>query len=297
MTLAQVVDRGDAQRGRPDDGVPLHVEVDEYADIIEKDGAPHTITQAELDRVSAFFVPPVLQCDRKSADAKIAHILKAAAEDDVEPSGGDGAENAERVAQRVVGMGVVNHHCHVVGGGRRHALLLADPLGMVAQAAQQGDAQAVQIEIGRERALAEFDVAAGGVFQPARLAQAGRIGPLEIVDHDEQMASRRRGLEQLHDRAEQSSLTRFVSTHREQVDRGTRFRQLTDADRDEIVSSTDGTSEARGTPVATRLGETGAVDATVGMSETRSGLKLSFMSSSWIGMIFSWIFSTGKLAG
>lgn len=56
----------------------------EYADILEKDGAPHTITQAELDRVSAFFVPPALQCDRKSADAKIAHILKAAAEDDVE---------------------------------------------------------------------------------------------------------------------------------------------------------------------------------------------------------------------
>jgi len=56
----------------------------EYADILEKDGAPHTITQAELDRVSAFFVPPALQCDRKSADAKIAHILKAAAEDDME---------------------------------------------------------------------------------------------------------------------------------------------------------------------------------------------------------------------
>jgi sulfite reductase (NADPH) hemoprotein beta-component len=56
----------------------------EYSDIIEQDGAPHTITQAELDRVSAFFVPPELNCDRKSADAKIAHILKAAAEDDVE---------------------------------------------------------------------------------------------------------------------------------------------------------------------------------------------------------------------
>ena len=56
----------------------------EYADIIEKDGAPHIITQAELDRVSAFFVQPELRCDRKSADAKIAHILKAAAEDDVE---------------------------------------------------------------------------------------------------------------------------------------------------------------------------------------------------------------------
>ena len=56
----------------------------EYRDILDKDGAPHTIAQAELDRVSAFFVAPQLNCDRKSADAKIAHILKAAAEDDVE---------------------------------------------------------------------------------------------------------------------------------------------------------------------------------------------------------------------
>lgn len=56
----------------------------EYRDIVEQDGAPHTITQAELDRVSAFFVAPELNCDRKSADAKIAHILKAAAEDDIE---------------------------------------------------------------------------------------------------------------------------------------------------------------------------------------------------------------------
>lgn len=56
----------------------------EYREIVEFDGAPHTITQAELDRVSAFFVQPTLSCDRKSADAKIAHILKAAAEDDLE---------------------------------------------------------------------------------------------------------------------------------------------------------------------------------------------------------------------
>ncbi len=56
----------------------------EYRDIVETDGAPHTITQAELDRVSAFFVQPQLSCDRKSADAKIANILKAAAEDDIE---------------------------------------------------------------------------------------------------------------------------------------------------------------------------------------------------------------------
>src|SRR4051794_9707721 len=33
----------------------------------------------------------------------------------------------------------------------------------------------------------------------------------------------------------ESSVSRFVATHREQVDRGTRFRQLTDAERDEIV--------------------------------------------------------------
>jgi RNA polymerase primary sigma factor len=33
----------------------------------------------------------------------------------------------------------------------------------------------------------------------------------------------------------ESSVTRFVETHREQVDRGTRFRQLTDEERDEIV--------------------------------------------------------------
>jgi sulfite reductase (NADPH) hemoprotein beta-component len=56
----------------------------EYREILEKDGGPHTIPQAELDRVSASFVPPTLNCDRKSADAKIAHILRAAAEDDVE---------------------------------------------------------------------------------------------------------------------------------------------------------------------------------------------------------------------
>jgi sulfite reductase (NADPH) hemoprotein beta-component len=56
----------------------------EYRDIVEKDGAPHTIPLAELQRVAASFVPPALACDRLSADAKINHILKAAAEDDVE---------------------------------------------------------------------------------------------------------------------------------------------------------------------------------------------------------------------
>ncbi len=56
----------------------------EYQQILTLDGAPHTITQAELDRVSASFVPPKLVCDRKSGEQKIAAILRAAAEDDVE---------------------------------------------------------------------------------------------------------------------------------------------------------------------------------------------------------------------
>jgi sulfite reductase (NADPH) hemoprotein beta-component len=56
----------------------------EYKDIVEIDGAPHTITQVELDRVSASFVAPDLTCNRSDADAKIANILRAAAEDDVE---------------------------------------------------------------------------------------------------------------------------------------------------------------------------------------------------------------------
>ena len=56
----------------------------EYKQIIEHDGGPHTITQAEYDRVAACFVAPTLSCDHKTADAKIANILRAAAEDDIE---------------------------------------------------------------------------------------------------------------------------------------------------------------------------------------------------------------------
>ena len=55
----------------------------EFDDIINKDGAQHTITAAELARVSAMFAPPQRSCDRTSADAKIANILRAAAQDDV----------------------------------------------------------------------------------------------------------------------------------------------------------------------------------------------------------------------
>jgi sulfite reductase (NADPH) hemoprotein beta-component len=56
----------------------------EYRDIIELDGAPHTITQAELDRVSASFAAPALTFNRSDAETKIANDLRAAAEDDVE---------------------------------------------------------------------------------------------------------------------------------------------------------------------------------------------------------------------
>ena len=56
----------------------------EYQQILTVDGAQQTITQAELDRVSASFVPPALNCNRKHGEEKIANILRAAAEDDVE---------------------------------------------------------------------------------------------------------------------------------------------------------------------------------------------------------------------
>ena len=56
----------------------------EYKAILEIDGAPHSITQTELDRVSMSFVAPDLTCNRSDAEAKIANILRAAAEDDME---------------------------------------------------------------------------------------------------------------------------------------------------------------------------------------------------------------------
>jgi sulfite reductase (NADPH) hemoprotein beta-component len=60
----------------------------EFARILTQDGAPHTITQAELDRVSASFVPPVHTiCAQPAMDKvafKVSNVLKAAAEDDTE---------------------------------------------------------------------------------------------------------------------------------------------------------------------------------------------------------------------
>ena len=47
-------------------------------------GAAHRVTEAELQRVQAHFAPPPLACNRTDADQKMARILRAAAEDDVE---------------------------------------------------------------------------------------------------------------------------------------------------------------------------------------------------------------------
>jgi sulfite reductase (NADPH) hemoprotein beta-component len=52
--------------------------------IIDRDGAPHTISQAELDRVSASFVPPVRARESSPAEARMSRILQAAAEDNQE---------------------------------------------------------------------------------------------------------------------------------------------------------------------------------------------------------------------
>lgn len=52
----------------------------EYKRIVEVDGAPHTITQAEFDRVAASFVAPRVQPSRK--DARVHEILRADAEAD-----------------------------------------------------------------------------------------------------------------------------------------------------------------------------------------------------------------------
>ncbi|MDM0107073.1 nitrite/sulfite reductase [Variovorax sp. J22R24] len=55
----------------------------EYKQIIEHDGAPHTITQAELDRVSASFVPPTLATRVFRSAEETDAELRAQAADDV----------------------------------------------------------------------------------------------------------------------------------------------------------------------------------------------------------------------
>ena len=54
----------------------------EYVAIVENDGGPHTISQAELDRVSASFVPPALK-DDTPVDAQVNDILQQGAQVDV----------------------------------------------------------------------------------------------------------------------------------------------------------------------------------------------------------------------
>ncbi|MCM2253157.1 MAG: nitrite/sulfite reductase, partial [Ramlibacter sp.] len=58
----------------------------EYRQIVEIDGAAHTITQAELDRVAACFVPPAVAHprQRKGADGNLRDILRAGAQADPE---------------------------------------------------------------------------------------------------------------------------------------------------------------------------------------------------------------------
>jgi sulfite reductase (NADPH) hemoprotein beta-component len=54
----------------------------EYAAIVEQDGAPHTISQAELDRVRASFASPEQRVRHTDSASKVADILRAAASDD-----------------------------------------------------------------------------------------------------------------------------------------------------------------------------------------------------------------------
>jgi len=55
----------------------------EYQQILEHDGAPHTITQAEYDRVAASFVPPALHPGRGASAEQVDAALRQAA--DAEP--------------------------------------------------------------------------------------------------------------------------------------------------------------------------------------------------------------------
>ena len=56
----------------------------EYKAIAEIDGAPHTITQAELDRVSRSFAAPDLTCNQSDAAAKIANVLSTVTGSNIE---------------------------------------------------------------------------------------------------------------------------------------------------------------------------------------------------------------------
>ncbi len=56
----------------------------EYRRIVEQDGAPHTITRQEWERVGAAFAVPAGPAQAKTVDAKVTDILRAAAQADAE---------------------------------------------------------------------------------------------------------------------------------------------------------------------------------------------------------------------
>ncbi|MFP5340294.1 MAG: nitrite/sulfite reductase [Gammaproteobacteria bacterium] len=60
----------------------IHQVEEEFKAIVEQDGAPHTITQAEFDRVAACFVAPEVRRERTGADARVHEIVRADAEAD-----------------------------------------------------------------------------------------------------------------------------------------------------------------------------------------------------------------------
>jgi len=57
---------------------------EEYRQILEVEGGPHTITQAELDRVTACFQEPQLNLDPSDAEAETLALLRAAGGEDSE---------------------------------------------------------------------------------------------------------------------------------------------------------------------------------------------------------------------
>lgn len=56
----------------------------EYAEIIAHDGGQHTITQAELDRVAASFVPPTLEKTGASGEMGVVNLLREASDDNLD---------------------------------------------------------------------------------------------------------------------------------------------------------------------------------------------------------------------
>jgi sulfite reductase (NADPH) hemoprotein beta-component len=102
----------------------------EFRQILEQDGAPHTITQAEFDRVAAHFVPPVVRRERKGADAQVHAIVRTDAEAD--PA-------YDRWLQRNV-------------AGHRNPELRAVTLSFKRLGQAPGDADAAQLEIAADLA-------------------------------------------------------------------------------------------------------------------------------------------------